>query len=75
MRLVDFIEMLDPSKECELIENGNIIYSGRIGNVTARIMSGKKAVAGSANISEEGILIIKIGEGIDDVEIDGEEEV
>ena len=62
MKIFDFIEMLDPSKECELIENGNIIYSGRIGNVTARIMSGKKVVAGSTNISEEGVLIIKIEE-------------
>ena len=62
MRLFDFIEMLDPSKECELIENGNIIYSGRIGNVTVGILSGKKVVAGSANISEEGVFIIKIEE-------------
>lgn len=62
MKIFDFIEMLDPSKECELIENGNIIYSGRIGNVTVRIMSGKKVVAGSANLSEEGVFIIKIEE-------------
>ena len=62
MRLFDFIEMLDPSKECELIENGNIIYSGRIGNVTVRIMSGKKVVSGSVSLSEGDILIIKIEE-------------
>ena len=62
MRLVDFIEMLDPSKECELIENGNIIYSGRIGNVTARIMSGKTVAAGTASLSEGDILKIAIEE-------------
>lgn len=75
MKLVDFIVMCDPSIECELIANGNTIYSGRIGNVTARIMSGKVVAPGSASLSEDGILIIKIGEEEKNKELEGDYDI
>ena len=54
LKLFDLLEKIDGNLNCEIIEKGNIIYSGRVGDAAAAIPAGKVVLDVPVEITEDG---------------------
>lgn len=63
MKLYELLELFDTKQNCEIIEQGKIIFSGEVGDVTVKLMMKKRIDAPeSVTIVKDSILRITVEE-------------
>ena len=64
LKLIDLLEKIDGDLNCEIIEKGNIIYSGRVGDAAATIPAGKVILEVPVEITEDGAWRITVEDDV-----------